>query len=137
MPTTFDTRRTNLRRLMEQWGGPTSLAAKLGHSNGSYMAQLAGPHPTRDVSEKVARQIELTLGLPPNWMDTKHKTGPTEPDTSVLIDVVAAVQDVLHAEGVKMKKEKFTELVNLAYERATETGTIDNHYVQRLVRLLR
>ena len=137
MTTVFDVRRSNLRRLMEQWGGPTSLAAKLGHSNGSYMAQLAGPHPTRDVSEKVARQIELTLGLPGNWMDTKHKAGPTEPDTSVLIDVVAAVQDVLHAEGVKLKKEKFTELVNLAYERATETGTIDNAYVQRLVRLLR
>lgn len=26
---------------MKQWGGPTSLAKKLGHSNGSYLAQLA------------------------------------------------------------------------------------------------
>jgi len=137
MPTTFDTRRTNLRRLMEQWGGPTSLAAKLGHSNGSYMAQLAGPHPTRDVSEKVARQIELTLGLPPNWMDVRHRPTPTEPNTSVLIDVVAAVTDVLQSEGVKLRRDKFTELVNLTYERASDTGSIDQIYLQRLVRLLK
>lgn len=55
MSNVFEIRRDNLRRLMEQWGGPTSLAKKLGHSNGSYVAQLAGPHPTRDLSEKVAR----------------------------------------------------------------------------------
>ena len=37
----YEIRRANLRKLMADWGGPTILAAKLGHSNGSYLAQLA------------------------------------------------------------------------------------------------
>lgn len=64
MVTVYDVRRTNLRRLMQQWGGPTALAAHLGHSNGSYLAQLAGPNPKREVGERTARQIEAKLGLP-------------------------------------------------------------------------
>ena len=42
MKSVYDTRRTNLRSLIGQWGGPTSLSKKLGHSNGSYLAQLVG-----------------------------------------------------------------------------------------------
>lgn len=53
MRSVYDTRRENLRKLIRQWGGPTSLAKKLGHANGSYIAQLAGPHPSREVSERV------------------------------------------------------------------------------------
>lgn len=34
------TRRDNLRRICGEWGGPTSPARKLGHANGSYLAQL-------------------------------------------------------------------------------------------------
>lgn len=75
MRTIYDTRRDNLRALIGQWGGPTSLAKKLGHSNGSYIAQLAGPRPSREVSEKVAREIEKVLGLPVAWMDQDHPTG--------------------------------------------------------------
>jgi hypothetical protein len=55
MKSTYDIRRENLRTLIKTWGGPTSLAKKLGHANGSYLAQIAGPHPRRDISEKVAR----------------------------------------------------------------------------------
>lgn len=51
---------------MQQWGGPTALAAHLGHSNGSYLAQLAGPNPKREVGERTARQVEERLGLPRN-----------------------------------------------------------------------
>jgi hypothetical protein len=57
----YRTRRTNLRALAAQWGGPTSLAKKLGHSNGSYLAQLIGPNPSREVSEKTAREIERNM----------------------------------------------------------------------------
>ena len=45
MRTIYDTRRDNLRALIGQWGGPTSLSKKLGHANGSYIAQLARPRP--------------------------------------------------------------------------------------------
>lgn len=137
MKSTFDIRRANLRKLMEQWGGPTSLSMKLGHSNGSFMAQLAGPHPTREVSEKVAREIESKLGLPPGWMDSTHRPERVQPDTNLLIEVVAMVQDLLHASGLKISKEKFKEIVNLVYERAADTNANQQSYARRLINLLK
>lgn len=67
----------NLRRLIDQLGGPTALASKLKYSNGSYISQMAGPTPTRAIGEKVARQIEKSLGYEPGWMDVDH-SGPRE-----------------------------------------------------------
>lgn len=137
MPNVFELRRESLRRLMQQWGGPTSLAKKLGHSNGSYIAQLAGPHPSRDVSEKVAREIEHKLQLPDGWMDRAHKGEPGQPETGLLIDVVAAVQDALDSAGVKMTKGNFTEMVELVYERSVEAGGVDLAYLRRLIKLVK
>ena len=122
---------------MQQWGGPTSLAKKLGHSNGSYIAQLAGPHPTRDVSEKVAREIERILQLPDAWMDHRHKGQPGQPDTGTLIDVIASVRDALDNEGVKAQRAKMEELVNLVYERAQEEGSVSPDYMRRLIKLMK
>lgn len=137
MATIFELRRDSLRRLMRQWGGPTSLAKKLGHSNGSYIAQLAGPHPTRDVSEKTAREIELKLGLPDNWMDKPHKGEPGQPETSLLIDVVAAAKDAIDSAGLKTSKTTFADLVDLVYEHSAEGCTVDLAYLRRLVKLLK
>ena len=44
MRSVYEQRRENLRELMRTWGGPSSLAKKLGHSNGSYLASLAYEH---------------------------------------------------------------------------------------------
>ncbi|CAB4161228.1 hypothetical protein UFOVP728_36 [uncultured Caudovirales phage] len=122
---------------MTQWGGPTSLARKLGHTNGSYLAQLAGPHPTKDVSERVAREIESKLGVPEGWMDRAHRGPPGQPDTGLLIDIVATVRDVLDAEGVKAQRAKVEELVALVYEQAAESGSFDQGYLRRLVKLIK
>lgn len=84
MRTVFDQRRDNLRELARTWGGPTSLAKKLGHTNGSYLAQLAGPHPTREISEKVAREMERKLGLPLGWLDQVHAEGSRQIDDAAL-----------------------------------------------------
>lgn len=40
MPNTYEQRRANLRNLMREWGGLTSLAKKRGRANGSYVAAL-------------------------------------------------------------------------------------------------
>jgi len=137
MKSVFDIRRDNLRKLMEQWGGPTSLSLKLGHSNASYMAQLAGPKPTREVSEKTARDVERKLGLSSGWMDKPHKGLPGQPDTNALIEVMALVQDLLESEGVKVSKAKLAELVALVYERQQETNAAEQTYARRLVLLLK
>ncbi len=133
MSTIFDTRRENLRRLIAQWGGPTSLAAKLGHASGSYLAQLAGPHPTRDVSERVAREIEQQLEIPAGWMDHRHAGPPGRPSTGLLIDVVAAVRDQMDAAGVSARRGTLEDIATLVYEHAVERGEIDLDLVRRLV----
>lgn len=102
MRSVYEQRRENLRELMRTWGGPSSLAKKLGHSNGSYLAQLAGPHPSREVSERVAREMESKLGLPTNWLDAEHNGNPRQLDDSVLSDCVRAVAAALRDVGVAL-----------------------------------
>lgn len=66
-------RRSNLRRLLAQWpGGATALAKKLGHSNPSFISQIAGKNPTRTMSEKMAKDIEAAINLTPGWLDKMH-----------------------------------------------------------------
>lgn len=130
---TFDIRRTNLRQLVKQWGGPSSLARKLGHSNGSYLAQLAGPRPSKEVTEKQARSIEQRLDLPAGWLDRKNPTLRSEPDTAAIVEIVACVHDA--AGGTKLARDKFAEIVQLAYEYAQHTGHVDQQVVSRLVKL--
>lgn len=137
MLTVYQTRRTNLRELTRQWGGPTSMSRKLGHSNGSYLAQLIGPHPSREISERVARDVERTLGLPVGWLDQDHPTGGAQLNDEALTEVVRAVATVLRDAGLRPDPETYATLVQLAYDRSKLTGRLDEHYIQRLTGLLR
>lgn len=62
-------RRANLRMIIAHFGGPAPLARRLGYRNSSYVVQMGGPTPARDVSAKTARMIEAELQLPVGWMD--------------------------------------------------------------------
>lgn len=135
MKSTYDQRRENLRALTKQWGGPTSLARKLGHSNGSYLAQLIGPHPSRDTSEKVAREIEIKLNLPVGWLDSEQGNGTRQVDDSVLGECVRAVAAALRDAGVKATPDQMADLASLTYEHAKLTGRIDEAFIKRIVRL--
>lgn len=135
----YKVRRANLRKLIEQWGGPTSLATKLGHSNGSYLAQLAGPTPSREVSERVARSIEKSLNLEAGWLDMNHRAGPSrkddELDPNLLTKVVSAVTEELRDEGAKLAAPKFAELVSVVYEISAQRGVVDAVLLRRLINL--
>jgi len=133
----YDTRRDNLRRLIRQWGGPASLSRKLGHSNGSYLAQLAGPRPTRDVSEKGAREIEAKLGLPMGWMDTEHGEEAGAISDAALADCVRAVATVNRDMGLRPSPEVFATLTQLAYDRLKLTGRVDEQFIKTLVGLVK
>lgn len=137
MQSIYDTRRANLRNLITQWGGPTSFSKKLGHSNGSYVAQLAGPHPSREISEKVAREIESKLGLPIAWMDQDHANGGHHLDDQALSECVRAVATVLRDVGLRPDPETYATLVQLTYERSKLTGRVEENYVQKLIQLIR
>lgn len=70
MTTTHDYRRQNLRKIAQQYGGVTPLAQLLGYTNASFVVQMIGPSPMRQVSEANARKYEQTLGLLPMSLDT-------------------------------------------------------------------
>lgn len=132
----YNTRRDNLRRLLGEWGGPTSLPRKLNHSNGSYLAQLIGPNPSRDISEKTAREIEQRLGLPVGWMDQDNPVAGS-PDDGQLADCVRAVATCLRDMGLRPGPETYSQIVALVYDRLRLTGRVDEGYIQRLVTLIK
>lgn len=135
MRSVYDQRRENLRALMTQWGGPTSLAKKLGHSNGSYVAQLVGPNPSREISEKVARDMEAKLGLPLGWLDQEHASNGRPVDDQTLAECVRAVAAAIRDANLRPDPDTYATLVGLAYEHTKLTGRVEEPYIQRLVRL--
>jgi len=137
MKSVYEQRRANLRTLAVQWGGPTSLARKLGHANGSYLAQLIGPNPSRELSEKTAREIEQALGLPVAWMDTEHPETGQRIDDAELAECVRAVASALRDAGLRPDPEKYATLVQLAFEHARLTGRLNESHIKRLLSLLR
>lgn len=135
-------RRINLRELIEQWGGPGALGEKLGYQKGSFLVQMAGPHPTREVSERTARKIEATLGLPKGWMDEPHD-GDRQAASAVSIDVVAdtirMVGQACEDSGLKLTPSKFADLVAMVYVDAMEAGAGKprQSYALRLIQLVK
>lgn len=137
MKSVYDQRRENLRSLLKTWGGPTSLAKKLGHANGSYLAQLAGPNPSRDVSERVAREIEGKLGLPVGWLDQSREATPRQVDDEALGACVRAVAAAIRDSGHRATPDQMADLTGLAYEHVKLTGRVDEQFVKKLVRLIK
>ncbi len=137
MRSVYEQRRANLRELMRTWGGPTSLAKKLGHSNGSYLAQLAGPNPSRDLSERTAREIEARLGLPTGWLDHEHTGTPAQVDDHALGQCVRAVAAALRDAGHRPDPDRMASLVSLVYDHTRLTGEVSESYVKKLMELMR
>lgn len=141
---TYDTRRTNLRQLMAEWGGPTSLALKLGHANGSFLSQIVGPHPTRKISEDVARGIEKKLKLPERWLDQEHAgvVGGEAPQPQplqgdLLASVTKACLSAVQDNGGRPSIEKVAECIAIAYKHAVDTGRVDLDFIRQLLKLLK
>ena len=134
-----ENRLENLRRLIKKFDGPALLAAKLGYANASFLVQMAGPNPTRDISEKTARKIETSLNLPEGWLDAKsgEESPVTHVDAAKLSDVVRVVVHLTNQAGVVLKPETMAELVTLTYEDATEHRLIRPEYVVRLINLMK
>jgi hypothetical protein len=137
MKSIYEIRRENLKALIKTWGGPTSMARKLGHSNGSYLAQIAGPHPRREISEKVAREIEGILGLPLGYLDKPHERAPGKAQNGDITQCVRMVATVLRDVGLRPTPEVTANLVQLVYDRLQLTGALDEQYTKQLVELVK
>lgn len=60
---TSEHRLWHMRQLVRSVGG-TNEAARITGKRNSYITQIAGPKPTRQIGDKLAAQIELAFGLP-------------------------------------------------------------------------
>jgi SOS-response transcriptional repressor LexA len=66
-----DIRRANLRALIHEAGSQVKAAVLLGVEP-SYISQIAGQNPTRNVGSTMARRIESSWGKPKGWLDESH-----------------------------------------------------------------
>jgi hypothetical protein len=135
----YDTRRNNLRSLIEQWNGPKALGLKLGYKNASFLVQMAGPNPTREITEATARKIESILDLPAGWMDQQHESlGPVPVDHTLISRVIKAVVQTAEDMAAVMKPTQLGDVVSLVYDDADEHGGhIRDEFVRRIVQLLK
>lgn len=154
-------RRDNLRTLCEVNGSAAALSKKLGYRSASFMSQMIGPNPTREVTEKSAREFEARLALPAGSMDIEGwdgrspaaqqvpPAGSTSPATpppadgaapnyGVVADVIRVIGAVSASEGVSVPPVKFPDLVALGFADSMEHGGVPReNYIKQLVQLLK
>jgi hypothetical protein len=136
----YEVRRENLRKLIEQWGGPKALGIKLGYKNASFLVQMAGPNPNREITEATSRKIEQTLDLPAGWMDQVQAgiAAPVPVDHTLISRAIKAVVSTADDMHVTMEPNKLGDVVSLVYDDAeTNGGTIRADFVRRILQLLR
>jgi hypothetical protein len=69
----FRVRLENLRRIISaNFNGNKAALARALDNDRSFIVQLAGDNPTRVIGEKLARDIEVKLGLVSGWLDMIH-----------------------------------------------------------------
>ncbi len=138
----FEVRRSNLRTIMKtETETATALSKRLGHKHPSFLSQLAGPNPSREITEKVAREFEAKLGLTPGYLDQKEASsaGSVEHGPADLVAAVVRLAGAVCAsEKVQLSMEKFADLVALVFSDANEhDGLPREAHTKQLVRLLK
>lgn len=106
-------RRMNARLLAEEVGGVTTLAGMAGTSQ-SYLSQIIGPKPSREVGELLARKLEQATGRPYGWLDESHVTDARRAKARQVYDALLELPDE--------KIDGIMALLNLA---ATPAGAHD------------
>ena len=129
-------RRENLRRVVKQLGGPTATAKLLGHANGSFLPQLIGPNPGRDISERVARDIEEKLQLPLGSLDNAETIEAGSADSEGLGYAMSLLLNELGHEAIlRIDEQKFADLCAAVLCQYREAGRVTPSFIQRIVRL--
>lgn len=142
-----DIRRENLRALIKKHGSG-KLSKMLGYRQPSFLSQLAGPKPNREVTEKTARRFEVELKLPTGTLDQPLPAdgaasdaampAATHPDISLVANVIKLVGQIAAGEGVTLPPVKFSDVVALAYVDTMERGGVPRpEHITSIVRLLK
>lgn len=137
-----DRRRDTLRLIVEKRGGVSKVSKMLGYTNPSFMSQMIGPNPTREITEKTARKFEEKLGLEHGTLDGEAAApapaAPSDDATALVASVIRMVGMTLEAEGVAADPDKFADVVALAYlDSVDHGGTPRESHVRQLARLLK
>lgn len=145
----YDIRRENLRLICARHGGKQAVALKLGHSNGSYLSQLIGPNPSKQISEPVAREYEQTLGLQPGCVDLPNLgeglhageraaqyAVPAKLDDKLLLDATRAVLEAARDALRPIPADKLADAISFLYHGAVATGAVDIEQARRLIAML-
>lgn len=139
----IEIRRKNLRDLMDKHT-PGSLASMLGYQQSSFLSQMAGPNPTRPVTEKTARAFEKILGLETGAMDVSVEELAISPPISteklveLLVNAIRAVGRACKAEAVNVSTDKFADIVVLTFEDSLEhDGILREDRIKQIVGLFK
>lgn len=122
-----DIRRQNLRDMMKREGAAT-LAERLGYRQSSFLSQMAGPNPTREVTEKTVRAYEKQLGMAPGTLDkpldegAEVKPPSTEDMIALVLNATRTVGRICETESVNLQTHKFADIVALAIVDTLEHG---------------
>lgn len=118
----FDVRRQNLRTLIrERFDGVNAALCRATGKNANLINLILSNNESirRNMGEKLAREIEVSLGLPAGWMDTPREGGPVDRVTTVPIVRL----DALDKAGVE-KVVLGQDVVGRHLERATATNAL-------------
>lgn len=134
-----------LRQVMTRYEQDEKLkqvdVAKLLGWTPSYLSQMIGPHPSRPISEKTARQIETKLKLETNLLDKELPATAAfgTPAGALLDQVMLTIDSALRAAGMKLEESKYRGLVNHFYTNALKRGEsqVDRGDVDTLLKLMR
>lgn len=136
-----ETRRQQLRRLVNEHEGMNNLARKLGLAKGAYISQLLTNPPVRDISEKTARKWEKQLRLPEGWLD---RTAPGAPangaatfNAQLLGEVITEVHEALRLAKITLSSAQIADLVTMQYTDAAAAGRLDPERIRVVIGLLK
>lgn len=145
----LEIRRQHLRKLMKDVGG-TELAQALGYRQSSFLSQMAGPNPTRDITEKTARAYEHTLNLPAGYFDAPvTQAEPSAPAAALAgmetADMIAMMLTatrqlgaICEAENVVLPPSKFANVLALVLRDTVDHGgTLREAHIREVVELLK
>lgn len=93
---------------------------------------MAGPSPTRDVTEKTARKIEQTLGLPSQWLDSSEDA--SDQSSRPVIDVAETLAIALEKQGTQVSLPILVRAAKFVSANA-KAGTEDS-FVEELAVLM-
>lgn len=155
-------RRQNLRDLMEKHSA-IALAKMLGYRQSSFLSQMAGPNPTREITEKTARAYEKQLGMEPGTLDIPPvAAGPAAPalalvtaatpaaatdepkalttaeTIALVLNATRTVGRICETEHVNLPTSKFADLLVMGLVDAMEHGGVmQEDRIKQVVALLK